>query len=79
MGVKPDRVGHIEVDEHLRSGVDRLWAVGDIRGGPAFTHTVYDDFRVMHSQFLGDGSRTRGRIVPYAMFTEPELGPVGLK
>ncbi len=55
-----------------------VWAVGDIRGGPAFTHTAYDDFRVLQSQFLGDGSDSRCRIVPYAMFTTPELGRVGL-
>jgi pyruvate/2-oxoglutarate dehydrogenase complex dihydrolipoamide dehydrogenase (E3) component len=59
-------------------GIPGLWAAGDIRGGPAFTHTAYDDFRVLCSQLLGDGSDDRCRIVPYAIFTEPELGRVGM-
>ena len=74
--VRPDEHGIIKVDERLRTSQDGLWAAGDIRGGPAFTHTAYDDFRVLRSQFLGDGSDTRCRIVPYAMFTDPELGRV---
>lgn len=78
LGVRMDEHGHVEVDDRLRTGVPGLWAVGDIRGGPAFTHTAYDDFRVLQSQFLGDGSDNRCRIVPYAIFTEPELGRVGM-
>ena len=58
--------------------VEPLIAVGDIRGGPAFTHTAYADFRVLQSLFLGDGSTERPTIIPYAMFTEPELGRVGM-
>ncbi len=49
-----------------------------IRGGPAFTHTAYVDFRVLQSLFLADGSVERPSIIPYAMFTEPELGRVGM-
>ena len=76
--VCPDEHGIIKVDERLRTSECGLWAAGDIRGGPAFTHTAYDDFRVLRSQFLGDGSDTRCRIIPYAMFTDPELGRVGV-
>jgi len=55
-----------------------LWAAGDIRGGPMFTHTAWDDFRILESQMQGDGSRTTRRIVPYAVYTDPELGRVGM-
>jgi pyruvate/2-oxoglutarate dehydrogenase complex dihydrolipoamide dehydrogenase (E3) component len=76
--VRSNPQGIVEVDETLATNVSGIWAVGDIRGGPAFTHTAYDDFRVLQSQFVGDGKDTRCRIVPYAMFTTPELGRVGL-
>ncbi|MDT8263914.1 FAD-dependent oxidoreductase, partial [Roseomonas sp. DSM 102946] len=78
IGLHPGEKGVLEVDERLRTGVDGVFAVGDIRGGPQFTHTAYDDFRVLRSLFLEDGARTTRRIVPYAIFTEPELGRVGL-
>jgi pyruvate/2-oxoglutarate dehydrogenase complex dihydrolipoamide dehydrogenase (E3) component len=70
--------GIIEVDERLATGVEGIWAAGDIRGGPMFTHTSYDDYRILLSQIAGDGSRTTERIVPYAIFTDPELGRVGM-
>lgn len=78
VGVRPGQRGTLDTDDHLRLGVPNLWAAGDIRGGPAFTHTAYDDFRVLQSQMLGDGGDSRCRIVPYAIFTEPELGRVGM-
>ncbi|UPG71665.1 FAD-dependent oxidoreductase [Roseomonas gilardii subsp. gilardii] len=78
IGLHPGEKGILEVDDHLRTGVEGVFAVGDIRGGPQFTHTAYDDFRILESLFLGDGARTTQRIVPYAIFTEPELGRVGL-
>jgi pyruvate/2-oxoglutarate dehydrogenase complex dihydrolipoamide dehydrogenase (E3) component len=78
VGVTSDRHGYIETDDRLETNVKGVWAAGDVRGGPAFTHTAYDDFRVLASQFIGDGRDSRCRIVPYAMFTNPELGRVGL-
>jgi pyruvate/2-oxoglutarate dehydrogenase complex dihydrolipoamide dehydrogenase (E3) component len=51
---------------------------GDIRGGPMFTHTSWDDYRILLSQLAADGSRTTSRVVPYAIFTDPELGRVGI-
>src|SRR5262249_248873 len=50
----------------------------DIRGGAMFTHTSWDDYRILLSQIAGDGSRTTERIVPYAIFTEPQLGRVAM-
>lgn len=78
VGVKLDERGHVEVDERLRTSVPGVWAAGDIRGGAPFTHTAYDDSVVLKSQLVGDGSKTTRRIVGYAVFTEPELGRVGL-
>lgn len=70
--------GIVEGDERLATSVEGIWVAGDIRGGPMFTHTSYDDFRVLSSQMTGDGSHTTDRVVPYAMFTDPELGRAGM-
>ncbi len=70
--------GIVEVDERLATAVDGIWAAGDIRGGPMFTHTAWDDHRILLSQISGDGSRTTERVVPYAVFTDPDLGRVGM-
>lgn len=78
VGVKTSQHGIVEVDERLATSVDGIWAVGDIRGGPMFTHTAWDDFRIVESQIAGDGSRTTDRVVPYAVFTDPELGRAGM-
>ncbi len=77
VGVETAR-GVVKVDKRLATNVPGIWAAGDIRGGPAFTHTSWDDYRILMSQMTGDGSRTTDRIVPYAMFVDPELGRVGL-
>jgi pyruvate/2-oxoglutarate dehydrogenase complex dihydrolipoamide dehydrogenase (E3) component len=70
--------GIVEVDERLATPIEGIWAAGDIRGGPMFTHTSWDDHRVLMSQMAGDGSHTTDRVVPYAIFTDPELGRVGM-
>ena len=78
VGVEADKRGFVETDGRLATNVEGIWAGGDIRGGPMFTHTSYDDHRILLSQMVGDGSRTTDRVVPYAIFTDPELGRVGL-
>lgn len=70
--------GIVKVDQRLATSVPGIWAAGDIRGGLMTTHTSWDDFRILESQMEGDGKRTTDRIVPYAMFTDPELGRVGV-
>lgn len=70
--------GIVEIDERLAASVAGVWAAGDIRGGSQFTHSAWDDYRILMSQLAGDGARTTARIVPYAIFTDPELGRVGL-
>jgi len=78
VGVETDPHGYIKVDRRLATNVPGIWVAGDVRGGPQFTHTSWDDYRILKSQISGDGSRTTDRIVPYAMFTDPELARVGL-
>ena len=73
-----DDKGVIQTDDRLCSSVQGIWVAGDIRGGPMFTHTAYDDFEVLASQLLGDGTKTTARLVPYAIFIDPQLGRVGL-
>ncbi len=78
IGLKREKDGTLRVDRRLRTRVRGVWAAGDIRGGPMFTHTAWDDFRVLKSQLLEDGSHTTERIVPWAVYTDPQLGRVGL-
>jgi pyruvate/2-oxoglutarate dehydrogenase complex dihydrolipoamide dehydrogenase (E3) component len=78
VGVRTSKEGFVEVDERLATTVAGVFAAGDIRGGPMFTHTSWDDHRVLESQLAGDGSRTTRRVVPYAVYTDPELGRVGM-
>jgi len=77
VGVKTSKKGFVEVDDGLATSVRGIWAAGDIRGGPMFTHTSWDDYRILESQLMGDGSHTTRRVVPYAVYTDPELGRVG--
>ena len=78
VGLRRKRDGTVPVNERLQTSVSGLWAAGDIRGGPMFTHSAWDDFRILESQMQGDGARTTARIVPYAVYTDPELGRVGM-
>lgn len=79
IGLAVDEQGAVSVNDRLETAVKGVWVAGDARGEPMFTHASWDDHRVLESQLLGDGSLTTfGRIVPYAVFTDPELGRVGL-
>ena len=78
-GVETDSQGFIRVNERLETSVHGIWAIGDVKGGPAFTHISYDDHLVIYDNLIGEGGRTTdGRLVPYALFTDPELGRVGM-
>jgi len=78
-GVATDGRGFITVDERLRTSVPGIYAIGDCNGGPAFTHISYDDFRVLSANLLeGRDATTRGRLVPYTVFIDPQLGRVGM-
>ncbi len=77
-GIATDRAGFIRVDERLETSVPGVYAVGDVKGGPAFTHISYDDFRILRANLLGGGgASTAGRLVPYTVFTDPQIGRVG--
>ncbi len=78
VGLKADKHGIIATDKHLKTDVDGIWAVGDIRGGPMFTSTSWDDYKVVLSAMTGDGSHTTERLVPYSVFTDPQIGRVGI-
>ena len=78
-GIQTDKRGYIEVDDKLQTNVPGVYALGDIKGGPAFTHISYDDFRILKANLLDGGDRSiTGRIVPYTIFMDPQLGRVGL-
>ncbi|HLW60351.1 MAG TPA: mercuric reductase [bacterium] len=78
-GVQTDRQGYVRVNDRLETGAPGVYAIGDVKGGPAFTHISYDDFRILETNLLkGGGATTRGRLVPYTVFMDPELGRVGL-
>lgn len=71
--------GFIQVNDRLETNVPGIWALGDVNGGPPFTHVAYDDFRVVRENLLGSGGASReDRMVPYTLFTDPQLGRVGL-
>lgn len=78
-GVATDDRGYVQVNDRLETNVPGIWALGDMTGGPAFTHVSYDDFRVVKDRVLDGGdATTRGRLVPFTLFTDPQLGRVGL-
>lgn len=81
-GVETDSRGFIRVDEQLATTASGIYAMGDITGGPAFTHVSYDDFRILRANLLDGGSSpprtTTDRIIPYTVFMDPQLGRVGL-
>ena len=78
-GVQTDRHGFIVANERLETNVPGIYALGDVKGGPAFTHISYDDFRIIRANLIEGGqATTRDRLVPYTVFIDPQLGRVGL-
>jgi pyruvate/2-oxoglutarate dehydrogenase complex dihydrolipoamide dehydrogenase (E3) component len=78
-GVDCDEHGYIRVNERLETTAAGVYAVGDVKGGPAFTHIAYDDFRILRENLLRGGSRTtKDRPVPYVVYMDPQLGRVGM-
>src|SRR6266700_178476 len=78
-GIQVDKSGFIQVNERLETNVPGVYALGDIKGGPAFTHISYDDFRIIRTNLLEKGNASiHGRLVPYTVFIDPQLGRIGL-
>ncbi len=78
-GVETNRAGFIKVNDRLETTTPGIWALGDIKGGPAFTHISYDDFRIVRANvLLSRDVRTSTRPIPYTVFIDPQLGRVGL-
>jgi pyruvate/2-oxoglutarate dehydrogenase complex dihydrolipoamide dehydrogenase (E3) component len=77
-GVELDARGYIKVNDRLETSAPGVWAMGDCAGSPQFTHVAFDDFRVVRDNLNGGSRTTRGRLIPFCMFTDPELARVGL-
>jgi pyruvate/2-oxoglutarate dehydrogenase complex dihydrolipoamide dehydrogenase (E3) component len=78
-GITIDSRGFIQVNGKLETSAADIFALGDIKGGPAFTHISYDDFRILRTNLIDKGNATTdGRLVPYTVFIDPQLGRVGL-
>ncbi len=77
-GVELDRRGYVRVNERLETTAPYTWAIGECAGSPHFTHVAYDDFRVVDDNLNGGDRTTQNRLVPFCMFTDPELARVGL-
>lgn len=78
-GVDTDDDGNIKVNPTLKTSTDNIYALGDVKGGPQFTHISHDDFRVLIDNMFGEGKRNiNDRLVPFTLFTDPQLGRVGL-
>src|SRR5690242_824099 len=78
-GVTTNKDGSIKVNARLETSVPGIWALGDCKGGPAFTHISYNDFQIVYANVVGGKNlSTDNRLVPYCVFTDPQLGGVGI-
>ena len=78
-GIETDPRGYITVDDQCRTNVDGIWALGDVNGRGAFTHTSYNDFEIVAANLLdNDPRRISDRIPCYALFIDPPLGRIGM-
>jgi pyruvate/2-oxoglutarate dehydrogenase complex dihydrolipoamide dehydrogenase (E3) component len=77
-GIELDARGYIKVNDRLETTAPGVWAMGDCAGSPQFTHVAFDDFRIVRDNLNGGRRTTRDRLIPFCMFTDPELARVGL-
>lgn len=85
-GISTNGKGYITANERLETNVPGVYALGDVKGGPAFTHISYDDFRILQANLITNANNpsappltTKNRIVPYCAYTDPQLAHVGLQ
>ena len=78
-GLQPDAQGYLPANDRLETAVPGIYALGDVKGGPAFTHISYDDYRIIKTNLLEGGARSvDDRLVPYTVYIDPQLGRIGL-
>jgi pyruvate/2-oxoglutarate dehydrogenase complex dihydrolipoamide dehydrogenase (E3) component len=78
-GIAIDEHGYIKVDGKLQTNIDRIYAIGDVKGGLAFTHVSYNDYRIVYRNLVENANvSAKDRLIPYCMFTDPELGRIGI-
>ena len=78
-GIETDQQSNVKVNHQLETNVAGVYALGDVKGGPQFTHISYDDFRIIRTNLIdGGNASTFGRLVPYAVFIDPQLGRIGM-
>ncbi len=78
-GIEADEHGYVKVNDRLETNVPGVWAIGDVKGGPAFTHISYNDYQIIYGNLVEKKNLSiKNRIVPYSMFTDPQLGRVGI-
>ncbi len=78
-GIERDERGAVRVDAQYRTSAKGVYAVGDVIGGPQFTHTSWDDHRILYDILVHESKRGRdGRVIPYAVFVDPQLARVGM-
>ena len=78
-GVTTDEHGYVKVNDHLETSAPGIYALGDVKGGPAFTHISYDDYRIAKANLIDGGDRsTTGRQLPYTVYIDPQLGRIGM-
>ncbi|MEO6522460.1 MAG: mercuric reductase [Mucilaginibacter sp.] len=78
-GVELDERGYIKVNDKLETNIKGIYALGDIKPGPAFTHVAYNDYTIVHRNIVEKANLSiKDRLIPYCMFTDPPLGRVGI-
>ena len=76
-GVQLDEPGYIKTNERLETTAEGIWAMGDCAGSPQFTHVGLDDYSIVYANLNGGKRTSRNRLIPFCMFTDPELARVG--
>jgi pyruvate/2-oxoglutarate dehydrogenase complex dihydrolipoamide dehydrogenase (E3) component len=77
-GIELTARGYLKVNERLQTTAPGVWGIGEVAGSPQFTHVSIDDFRVVRDNLAGGNRVTAGRLIPYTLFTDPELARIGL-
>ncbi|MBB5438095.1 pyruvate/2-oxoglutarate dehydrogenase complex dihydrolipoamide dehydrogenase (E3) component [Pedobacter sp. AK017] len=78
-GIATDEKGNVIVNNKLETNVKGVYALGDVNGGPAFTHIAYNDYIIVYNNLIkSENCSTEGRPIPYCMFTDPQLARIGI-